>query len=148
MKNIFKIGKCGIAAILTLCILLGITGTSVYAASIAEETTVQEVNEQELEPMTAMRCISFPSYPGNDPTVSPGENWEWKGPPGLGAWYNPSTTESLHPHLNSSDHDPHWDYIPYKNGPQYRIYPDNRVEPKNSVLVHTKLYTNVKEYNK
>lgn len=34
MKNIFKTGKCSIAAILTLCIILGVAGRCVYAASV------------------------------------------------------------------------------------------------------------------
>ncbi len=70
-------------------------------------------------------------YPGNDPNVPPGENWEWRGPEKKGAWYNPETGESLHPDL---DHKPpigpHWDYTPFKKGPQFRIKPDGTVEPK------------------
>ena len=77
----------------------------------------------------------FPSYPGNDPSKSPGANWEWRGPdkPGgdRGAWYNPTTGETLKPDLShSAPIGKHWDYIPYKNGPQYRIYPDGTILPK------------------
>ena len=25
-------------------------------------------------------------YPGDDPTVSPGEEWEWRGPEDKGSW--------------------------------------------------------------
>ena len=71
------------------------------------------------------------NYPGNDPTVSPGDDWEWRGPQDKGSWYNPNTGETLHPDL---DHPyppgPHWDYIPYKKGPQYRIMPDDTIELK------------------
>jgi hypothetical protein len=58
MKNLFKTGKRGIAAILTLCILLGIAGTCVYAASaMPEETTsVTEGTTQELVPVLARGC--------------------------------------------------------------------------------------------
>lgn len=58
MKNIFKTSKRGIAAILTLCILLGIAGTCVYAASVMpEETTaVTEETTQELVPVMARGC--------------------------------------------------------------------------------------------
>ena len=57
MKNIFKNSKRGIAAILTLCILLGIAGTCVYAASIPEENTAHtEETTQELMPMMARGC--------------------------------------------------------------------------------------------
>ena len=56
-KNIFKNSKRGIAAILTLCILLGIAGICVYAASITEENTVPtEETAQELMPMMARGC--------------------------------------------------------------------------------------------
>lgn len=70
-------------------------------------------------------------YPGDDPTVSPGEEWEWRGPEDKGSWYNPNTGETLHPDLNHPEPEgPHWDYIPYKNGPQYRILPDGSIIPK------------------
>jgi hypothetical protein len=39
-------------------------------------------------------------YPGDDPTKSPGEGWEWRGPEDKGAWYNPETGETLHPDLD------------------------------------------------
>jgi len=65
MKNLLKTGKRGIAAILTLCILLGIAGTCVYAASVmseeittvTEETTVAaEEITPELVPVMARGC--------------------------------------------------------------------------------------------
>ena len=40
MKNIFKISKRGIIVILTLCIILGIAGTCLNVAAMAEETIV------------------------------------------------------------------------------------------------------------
>ena len=40
-------------------------------------------------------------YPGNDPNITPGKGWEWRGSgtpsDGKGNWYNPKTTEILHP---------------------------------------------------
>ena len=37
----------------------------------------------------------------------------------------------LHPDLeHPAPEGPHWDYIPYKNGPQYRVMPDGIVVPK------------------
>jgi hypothetical protein len=74
-------------------------------------------------------------YPRSDPTISPGEGFEWRGPdaPGgdKGAWFNPSTGETLKPDLNhQTPIGPHWDYIPYKNGPQYRLFPDGRMIQK------------------
>jgi RHS repeat-associated protein len=67
-------------------------------------------------------------------SVSPGKGWEWRGrgAPGTskGAWYNPATTESLHPDLAHGDPiGPHYDYRA-PNGTFYRIYPGGRVEPK------------------
>ncbi len=60
MKNIFKNSKRGIAAILTLCILLGIAGTCVYAASIPEENTAPtEETTQELIPIMARMCYDY-----------------------------------------------------------------------------------------
>lgn len=39
--------------------------------------------------------------------------------------------ETLHPDLNHpAPEGPHWDYIPYKNEPQYRVHPDGTVIPK------------------
>ena len=58
MKNIFKTSKRSIAAILTLCILLGIAGTCVYAASAVpeENSTVTDETTQELVPVMASEC--------------------------------------------------------------------------------------------
>jgi len=58
MKNTFKTGKHSIAVILTLCILLGIAGTCVYAASVMpeENTAVTEETTQELVPLAASTC--------------------------------------------------------------------------------------------
>lgn len=70
-------------------------------------------------------------YPGNDSTLSPGEGWEWRGPVDRGSWYKPETGETLHPDLmHPYLEGPHWDYIPYKNGPQYRVYPDGTIVSK------------------
>lgn len=56
------------------------------------------------------------SWPGDDPTKSPGDGFEWRGklPVGgdKGAWYNPFTGDSLHPDLNHPQPiGPHWDWI-------------------------------------
>ncbi len=65
-------------------------------------------------------CLALESrntiYPNfEDPTQPPGPGWEWKGtgPPesGRGAWYDPSTDQSLHPDLNHPNpKGPHYDY--------------------------------------
>ena len=73
MKNIFKTSKRSIAAILTLCILLGIAGTCIYAASVmpeenkvATEQTIVAAEEttQELVPVMATRCGDHTHTPG------------------------------------------------------------------------------------
>ncbi|MCM1225340.1 MAG: hypothetical protein NC548_63925 [Lachnospiraceae bacterium] len=70
-------------------------------------------------------------YTGDDPKIPPGEGWEWRGPEGKGGWYNSETGESLRPDLEHEEPiGPHWDYIPYKKGPQYRVHPDGSVVPK------------------
>lgn len=74
-------------------------------------------------------------YPGNDPTKSPGENFEWrgKGDPssGKGAWVNSKTGETLHPDLNhGAPYGPHWDYNYPGGGNGFRIYPDGSMSPK------------------
>ena len=58
MKNLFKNSKRSITAILTLCILLGIARTCVYAASAVADktTTVTEGTPQELAPVMARAC--------------------------------------------------------------------------------------------
>ena len=56
------------------------------------------------------------SWPGDDPTVSPGDGFEWRGRGDIGsdkgAWFNPETHDSLHPDLNHpAGISPHWDYV-------------------------------------
>jgi RHS repeat-associated protein len=67
----------------------------------------------------------------HDSTQSPGAGWVWRGDPKYpvgsdrGAWYNPETSETLHPDMeHGGDIGPHWDYIPKKGAPQCRLFPD------------------------
>ena len=74
-------------------------------------------------------------FPGNDPTKSPGLDFEWrgKGDPstGKGAWVNSRTGETLHPDLNhGAPFGPHWDYNYPGGGNGFRIYPDGSMTPK------------------
>ena len=53
------------------------------------------------------------SWPGDDPTQSPGDGFGWRGPgevgTNLGEWYNPTTGDQLHPDLNHPlPKGPHW----------------------------------------
>ena len=55
------------------------------------------------------------TWPGDDPTVSPDDDFEWRGnePVGgdKGAWHNPHTKESLFPDFNHPEGiAPHWDW--------------------------------------
>ncbi len=74
-------------------------------------------------------------FPGWDPSIKPGENYEWrgKGDPssGKGAWVNSKTKETLHPDLNHGEpHGPHWDYNYPGGGNGFRIYPNGQMTPK------------------
>lgn len=53
LKKLYKNSNHGIAAILTLCILLGIVGIGVHAT---ETTIATEENTQELVPLMAQAC--------------------------------------------------------------------------------------------
>ena len=74
----------------------------------------------------------FETFP-EDPTISPGDGWIWKGngPPGTqGNWINPETGEKLNPDLDHDlPHGPHWDYTD-PEGNEYRWKPDGTMEPK------------------
>jgi RHS repeat-associated protein len=74
-------------------------------------------------------------FPGNDPSKSPGEGFEWQGnnkTPGSreGSWHNEGTKETWHPDLNNEKEGPHWDYRD-KDGNWWRVDPDGKVTPKN-----------------
>lgn len=74
-------------------------------------------------------------YPGDDPTKSPGKDFEWrgKGDPssGKGAWVNSKTGETLHPDLNHGPpQGPHWDYNYPGGGNGFRIFFDGSMIPK------------------
>ena len=74
------------------------------------------------------------SYPGDDGTVAPGDDYEWKGklPIGgdKGAWVNGQTGEQYHPDLNHKPpKKPHWDYKDIL-GRWWRIFADNTYEPR------------------
>ena len=53
------------------------------------------------------------SWPGDDPTIAPGDGFIWRGPGEVGSakgeWYNPNTGDQLHPDLNHPwPKGPHW----------------------------------------
>lgn len=111
--------------------------TTAYIAIIIYEATSSKKKDEEKDDTAdkGKNDAKTPDYPGDDPTKPPGDGWEWRGPdePGgdKGAWYNPKTGQSLKPDLNHPEPmPPHWDYVPYKNGPQYRYFPDGTLELK------------------
>jgi RHS repeat-associated protein len=78
-----------------------------------------------------------PKFPGNDPAVPPGPDFQWKGRPGStpgdkeGNWFNPHTGESLRPDLQHGPPiGPHWDWRPPGRGDWFRIFPDGKIRPK------------------
>ncbi|MDR1841016.1 MAG: hypothetical protein LBQ86_03730, partial [Holophagales bacterium] len=67
-------------------------------------------------------------YPGNDPTKSPGKDFEWRGrgdpASGRGNWINQKTGEAwCHNLYHSPPIGPHWDYWD-ASGNGFRIYED------------------------
>ena len=106
------------------------TGKYVLREGAIGETALQNLRNS----AHGIRTIFSREYPGDDPSVSPGEGFEWRGrgtpKSGLGNWYNPRTGERLNPDLNHPPPiGPHWDYTD-KDGNHSRIYPDGTVVPK------------------
>jgi RHS repeat-associated protein len=106
------------------CSQPGVCGSSppLDRPALTEGAKPLEIGQPELPPLPL------------DPSRPPGPAWDWRGrgQPGSdrGAWYNPSTGESLHPDPNHPPPiGPHWDYIDPK-GMGWRVFPDGRIEPK------------------
>ena len=76
------------------------------------------------------------TYPGDDPSQTPGDDYEWKGqkPEGgsKGSWINKNTGEQFHPDLNHPKPvGPHWDYTDGKLPKRWwRVFPDGVTLPK------------------
>ena len=116
-------------------------GAGIIVGYLAYEGT-QQANawynarqQEKLEPWILKNADRLPPYNGQelgiDPTVCPGEGFEWKGkgPPGsnLGSWVKgpKGSQEILHPDLNHPGPiGPHWDY----EGPEFpegiRLFPN------------------------
>jgi RHS repeat-associated protein len=109
----------------------GLSLTTTHAKDLSFTNSRQKDNTYTW-PWTTKEEIVVPPYDGQelgtDPSVSPGEGFEWrgKGEPGSieGSWYNPVTGESLYPDLNHpSPIKPHWDYKD-PNGGKARLNTD------------------------
>ena len=99
---------------------------------IAEKAEGMSTTEDALE--EAKPSISGKDLPIRNSAEPPKEGFEWrgKGPPGegKGAWFNPSTRESLYPDLDhKAPLGPHWDYRD-SNKNDWRLYPDGTWEQK------------------
>ena len=71
------------------------------------------------------------TYPGDDPTVPPGDNYSWHGKypisDGKGAWVNEKTGETWHPDLDHGyPKGPHWDYMDI-NEIVWSVFSDGRI---------------------
>ena len=89
-----------------------------YSAAMSLQATLQyaAAGAMAIEAGVVFSQWTPGSWPGDDPTVPPGEGFEWRGKNPIGgdkgAWYNSSTGDSLHPDLNHPfGIDPHWDWI-------------------------------------
>ena len=120
------------------CAVLGgiaVIGTICAGESIAE--AIQDNNNDnssDVDSNNADGNIPDIEYPGDDPTVPPGDDYEWHGkePVGgdKGAWVNDSTGEQLHPDLNHPmPKGPHWDYTRIIKGIKevWSLFKDGRI---------------------
>ena len=85
-------------------IAITVTGAQIAAVGAAAAIGLGIVLAKYWEPGT---------WPGDDPTVPPGEGFIWRGPGEVGSefgeWYNPITHDQLHPNLNHPlPKGPHW----------------------------------------
>jgi hypothetical protein len=54
---------------------------------------------------------------------------EWRGGQ-EGQWYDPKTGESMRPDVLNPKHLPHYDWRPWRHGPDWRFYRNGTLEPK------------------
>ena len=114
----------------------GILILSSYALTVVDDLTIPQVFWEEEKEETKPEPPDV-TYPGDDPTKAPGEDYEWKGqePVGSdkGSWVNDKTGEQLHPDLNHKPGvDPHYDYTDgTKPRIWWRIFGDGRIELRN-----------------
>ena len=93
----------GAMALVGVLAQLGVVAGAIYVTA-AGATALGNIMFSKWEPG---------SWPGDDPTVSPGDGFEWRGPSEVGGphgdWYNSTTGDQLHPDLNHPlPKGPHW----------------------------------------
>lgn len=107
----------------------GILVLGIYALIEVDQVIAPEIRYEEEAEKVEPEPPAIP-YPGNDPTVAPGKDYEWVGkePVGgdKGTWKNKKTGEQLHPDLDHPEPvGPHWDYTNgLKPKKWWRIFPD------------------------
>ena len=111
---------------------LGILALGIYSITKTADVVVPQVSDEDDEkkekPEPEPPDVT---YPGDDPTVAPGDDYEWRGkePVGgdKGAWVNKETGEQWHPDLNHKEpKGPHWDYTDVF-GYVWSVFEDGRI---------------------
>ncbi|MCH9634057.1 MAG: hypothetical protein S4CHLAM7_07950 [Chlamydiae bacterium] len=122
-------GLCAAAAAI-------LTGIGAFAAKKGIDRLNKENDKIKTENQHKYPHYEGP-YPGNDPTVPPTSDYEWKGNDvpgsGQGSWVNGERPdhEILYPDLDHPVHGPHWDYFGPSCPGGMRIYPSGQWEYKN-----------------
>lgn len=100
-----------VSGIVVLLVVELVNGAKEIFDTLAENSDETEGSTSQAPPAPDV------DYPGDDPSVAPGEDYEWHGkpnePPGSdkGAWVNKNTGEQWHPDFNHKlPKGPHWDY--------------------------------------
>lgn len=112
---------------------LSIAGTYIAGNAVAKTPVSFAKKNKKLKSKNQKTEVQKPNvtYPGDDSSKSPGDDYEWHGkePVGgdKGAWINPNTGEQWHPDL---DHPlpkgPHWDYTDIY-GIVWSVFKDGRI---------------------
>ncbi len=116
--------QAALAAFAALAVLADQLGKMLRDLVISKNDTPKEGSDE---------VPKVPTIP-EDPTQSPGSDWEWKGSSdkpevGKGNWVNTKTGEKIYHDPYSKKHGPHIDYTD-PQGREWRVYPNGRLEPK------------------
>ena len=131
--GVSAVGAGSTLASVALTVATGAVYTSVASTVLAAASYLAEENTK--NPTIDDSDKPNVKYPGDDPNVPPGEDFEWKGKgspeSGKGNWVNKDTGEWYHPDLNHGEPiGPHWDYGQKGTPGEWRIFPDGTVLPK------------------
>ncbi|MDY0139214.1 MAG: RHS repeat-associated core domain-containing protein [Candidatus Izemoplasmatales bacterium] len=131
--GVSAVGAGSTLASVALTVATGAVYTSVASTVLAGASYLAEENTK--NPTIDDSDKPNVKYPGDDPNVPPGEDFEWKGKgspeSGKGNWVNKDTGEWYHPDLNHGEPiGPHWDYGQKGTPGEWWIFPDGTVLPK------------------